>query len=679
MAVNLSSLAGAAAQFFDNNGVPLAGGLIYTYTAGTTTPATTYTSSTGLIAHANPIVLDAAGRIATGEVWLTTGVDYKFLVKTSANVQLGSYDNIPSINDFTTVNASIAALTTALANTSNVAEGDALIGFKQSNASGLLTGAVGKTVHQKLQEIVSVKDFGATGNGTTDDTAFIQAAIDSFPAAGGTLHFPPGTYKVTASINVNKPIHLIGGPAGSNYQPVTAPTVKLLWGSLSGGSVVKVGGFGTLISGGGMDGFFIDGNNIADTGLHLKDIQRAYFNGITITGTAVNGLLMQNTGGLSDPTGFCIFDDLRIQLRGGATNNANGINVDGTNTSGVEGVTLCTFRRARIDHANGIGVLVGNIGDAFTWDSLQTFRANVETGQGVWFAGTSPTAICGYHIFINPVVSAGFRFETPGLSLQTRIINANDIDLNTGIKLLFGDGCGDVRCDTGLGFGYGRELLPTFHFISRTDNMAVIRYDSANSVLHTAKGNWKTSTLAGGDIVSGGQLGSATRLSTGATLDNITAIYDVSTFGITEGFSPLYGIAFLAIVAPVTVTNVVVRIGLVDSNLDAPLNGIYFEFDPSISAYWRCVSVKAGISITLVSTLLGGAAKFEFYIFIQPDAGGATFYFRTLGNRFFATIGTIKTNIPTDSIAVIGRIKTTAAVDAIFDLYTIKVGTEDEF
>jgi hypothetical protein len=94
MAVNLSMFAGVGAQFFDNNGVPLAGGLIYTYAAGTTTPAVTYTSNSGLTAHANPIVLDAAGRVPGGEIWLTLGTSYKFLVKTSANVQIASYDNV---------------------------------------------------------------------------------------------------------------------------------------------------------------------------------------------------------------------------------------------------------------------------------------------------------------------------------------------------------------------------------------------------------------------------------------------------------------------------------------------------------------------------------------------------------------------------------------------------------
>ena len=90
--VNLSSLAGAGSQFFNDSGVPLAGGLIYTYTAGGTTPLVTYTSSTGLTAHPNPIVLDAAGRI--NEIWIAEGTSYKFIVKTSTNVLIGSFDNL---------------------------------------------------------------------------------------------------------------------------------------------------------------------------------------------------------------------------------------------------------------------------------------------------------------------------------------------------------------------------------------------------------------------------------------------------------------------------------------------------------------------------------------------------------------------------------------------------------
>lgn len=171
MAVTLSILAGVGWQFFDNNGNPLSGGKLYTYEAGTTTPAVTYTSSSGLVANTNPIVLDSAGRIAA-EVWLTVGDSYKFVLATSADVTIWTKDDIVAQLDGNIVLAD-------LADTSNVAKGDALVGFRQSNAGGNLTGAVGRTVHQKLQEIVSFKDFGAVGDGVTDDTSAVLLTLNS--------------------------------------------------------------------------------------------------------------------------------------------------------------------------------------------------------------------------------------------------------------------------------------------------------------------------------------------------------------------------------------------------------------------------------------------------------------------------------------------------------------------
>lgn len=95
MAVNLSPI-GNGQQFFDNTGLPLNGGLLYTYQAGSTTPLATYTDVNGTIANSNPIVLDSSGRLPS-EVWLTYGFFYKFVVKTSAAVTLGTYDNIYGI------------------------------------------------------------------------------------------------------------------------------------------------------------------------------------------------------------------------------------------------------------------------------------------------------------------------------------------------------------------------------------------------------------------------------------------------------------------------------------------------------------------------------------------------------------------------------------------------------
>ena len=80
-------------QFFDANGAPLAGGLLYTYAAGTTTPLASYTDSTGVSANTNPIVLDSRGE---ANVWLS-GAIYKFALYTSAGVLIWTVDNINGV------------------------------------------------------------------------------------------------------------------------------------------------------------------------------------------------------------------------------------------------------------------------------------------------------------------------------------------------------------------------------------------------------------------------------------------------------------------------------------------------------------------------------------------------------------------------------------------------------
>jgi len=94
--VFLSPVGGAAAQFFTNSGVPLTGGKLYSYAAGTTTPQVTYTSSSGVTAHTNPIILDSAGRVPGGEIWLLAP-PYKFVLNTSTDVLIATYDNISGV------------------------------------------------------------------------------------------------------------------------------------------------------------------------------------------------------------------------------------------------------------------------------------------------------------------------------------------------------------------------------------------------------------------------------------------------------------------------------------------------------------------------------------------------------------------------------------------------------
>ncbi len=63
--------------------------------------------------------------------------------------------------------------------------------------------------------VVNVKDYGATGNGSTDDAAAIQSAVAAVTGTGGTVYFPPGTYKVGTSIVPANNVALIGSGVGS--------------------------------------------------------------------------------------------------------------------------------------------------------------------------------------------------------------------------------------------------------------------------------------------------------------------------------------------------------------------------------------------------------------------------------------------------------------------------------
>jgi hypothetical protein len=186
MAVNLSFIGGAGWQFFTDDGVPLSGGKIYTYVAGTTTPQVTYTSRDGVTPNSNPIILDAAGRTPQ-QIWSTEGVLYKYVVKDANDVLIRTWDNI---------GGSVVAsdLAQDLANTTSNAKGDALIGFRQSDANGFMLGSVGRTVNNKLQEIVSLEDFGAVGDGLVDDAAAISSALAS---SAGSINLDSLTYAVT--------------------------------------------------------------------------------------------------------------------------------------------------------------------------------------------------------------------------------------------------------------------------------------------------------------------------------------------------------------------------------------------------------------------------------------------------------------------------------------------------
>lgn len=123
-------------------------------------------------------------------------------------------------------------------------------GFLQSGA-----GAVLRTTESKLKEVVSVKDFGAVGDGVADDTVAVQAALDS---GSQTILFPSGNYKITSSLSVSttKSLSIIGESAAIEAHTIMSNVLQVVVGASIDSLTIS--------------GLNIDGQYVAATGLFIE-------------------------------------------------------------------------------------------------------------------------------------------------------------------------------------------------------------------------------------------------------------------------------------------------------------------------------------------------------------------------------------------------------------------------
>jgi len=420
--VNLSLLAGAGWQFFDNNGKPLDGGLLYTYQAGTSTPQATYTTSAGNIANSNPIVLDASGRVSD-EVWTLVQQSYKFVLKDKNSVLIWTKDNIQGAISYA-----------ELANTTDTSLGDALIGYKQSNGTVAYTGAVGSTVHMKLQDWISAFDFGAVGNSNssgstgTDDTAAFTALENAVTGAVVNLKnkyylvstvphqnmYINGSFVVPAATTDDEPANFgLGRNAltSNTFIPRQFPSSTLDW---------AAGNFNTAVGADCMSSNTTGRRNTAYGSQAMRSNTEGYYN----TAIGAWNLYSNTTGNYNTSIG-------NQSMQYNTTGEYNTACGEGALTANTDGTNNVALGDRALQLGDGQVRCIG-IGSQAGWHITGT--DSVAIGNQA-LAGTSVTAVSGnYNIGIGTAAMGALTTGADNVAIGRRALSsASTCNSNTVI------------------------------------------------------------------------------------------------------------------------------------------------------------------------------------------------------------------------------------------------------
>jgi hypothetical protein len=219
-------------QAFTSAGLPLVGGLLTTYVAGTSTPQASYTTSAGTIANSNPIVLDGAGR-PPAEIWLVAGVAYKFILTDSLGLNPLTYDNIAGIGDIINLNVAGNTVLGGAGATLNVSAGAIVVSSGNTAIGGNLTVANNTTLGDASTDLLTVNPSAVSwpnnpthsGNHTFTGNVSTQGSNTLGDALGDTLTVSGGALKVFSDgrVSGNK-LHNIGTVTGTTDQFIASGT-----------------------------------------------------------------------------------------------------------------------------------------------------------------------------------------------------------------------------------------------------------------------------------------------------------------------------------------------------------------------------------------------------------------------------------------------------------------------
>lgn len=290
-------------RYFDSNGVPLAGGQIFTYQAGTTTPQATYTDQTGNTPNANPIILDSQGYAS---MWLDPTLSYKFVLKDASNNVQWTVDNV------------VGLLTANAVNTSAIQDG-AVTSAKLA-AGSVNTAALASDASVDANRPVntnSIRD-GAITRQKINSTAIVPVTVQTFNSTSGTSGV--GTYYPTYAFFCASANATSGATYTNNGQTYTVSK------TIAGGTVLTATGTGAPLS----SGTLTKASGTGDATIAFTLSQAPIYIKVTAIGPGAGG------GGASTgyanggaPTGPTTFGTTLISAGAGGAGSAGGTSGNG--------------------------------------------------------------------------------------------------------------------------------------------------------------------------------------------------------------------------------------------------------------------------------------------------------------------------------------------------------------
>ena len=216
-------------------------------------------------------------------------------------------------------------------------------------------------------ENFNVKTYGATGNGSTNDTTFVQAAIDAASAAGGGIvYFPHGIYSC-ATLNVPSFVRLIGENRGATQIQRRSAGVGI---NMSGPSTDASGA--THVKYSGIENMTLNGNSLTGTMLQCYYNNNCVFRDILFT---------SSTERLVDGVEF--WDSRFYNCQFESSGGTNGATLPGVHLRNASSATPATFGYS-LDNVNQI------VFDACRWENFHNGALRIEDGS---VAGNNPNTI----------------------------------------------------------------------------------------------------------------------------------------------------------------------------------------------------------------------------------------------------------------------------------------------